>query len=60
MTHRETVAHEEALAQAELERLVGENQDIQSIAAHFDAAILSVHADYRAPIPPVLSGEENS
>jgi hypothetical protein len=58
MTHRETVAHKAALAQAELEQLVADNTDIKAIISHFDAAILSVHADYRAPIPPVLSGEE--
>jgi hypothetical protein len=52
------VAHEAAQAQAALERLVADNADIGAIAAHFDAAIRSVHADHRAPVPPALSGEE--
>ena len=33
--------------------------DIQAIAEHFDAAIRSVHADHRAPIPPPLQPTEN-
>jgi DNA polymerase-3 subunit gamma/tau len=58
LTHRETVAHEKAVAQAELERTVAEHGDIQTIIGMFDAAIESVHADHRAPIPPVLTGDE--
>jgi DNA polymerase-3 subunit gamma/tau len=58
MTHRETVTHEAVQAQAALERLVADNADIGVIAAHFDGAIRSVHADHRAPVPPALSGEE--
>ena len=58
LTHRETVAKDVAEAQAELERVIAEHADIQTIASHFDAAIRSVHKDYHAPVPPVLSGEE--
>ncbi len=58
LTHRETVARDVAEAQAELERVIAEHADIQTIAAHFDAAIRSVHKDHHAPVPPVLSGEE--
>ena len=58
MTHRETVAHEKAEAQAQLERLVAENEDVVAIVAQFDAAIASVHADHRSPTPPVLSIDE--
>ena len=58
MTHRETVAHEKAQAQAELERLVAENENIVAIMAQFDAAITSVHADHRSPTPPALSTDE--
>ena len=58
MTHRETVAHEAAMAQQALEQQIAEDADIASIAAHFDAAIRSVHKDYRSPTPPVLVPEE--
>ena len=58
MTHRETVAHEAAMAQQALEQRIAEDADIASIAAHFDAAIRSVHKDYRSPTPPVLVPEE--
>jgi DNA polymerase-3 subunit gamma/tau len=54
LTHREAVAKDAAEAQAELERLVAENEDIQQIALAFDAAILSVHKDHHAPTPPAL------
>ena len=60
LTHRETVAKEAAEAQSALEQLIADHADIQSIAAHFDAAIQSVHKDHRAPLPPVLSGEEGA
>jgi hypothetical protein len=59
LTHREAVAKEAAEAQAELERVIAENADIQTIASHFDAAIRSVHKDHHAPMPPVLSGQED-
>ena len=58
MTHRETVAHEAAMAQQALEQQIAEDADIAAIAAHFDAAIRSVHKDYRSPTPPVLVPEE--
>jgi len=58
LTHRETVARDVAEAQAELERVIADHADIQTIAAHFDAAIRSVHKDHHAPVPPVLGGEE--
>lgn len=60
LTHRETVAKEAAEAQSALEKLIADHADIQSIAAHFDAAIRSVHKDHRAPLPPALSGEEGA
>ncbi len=58
MTHRETLAHEAALAQQALENRIAEDADITAIAAHFDAAIRSVHKDFRSPTPPVLAPEE--
>lgn len=58
MTHRETVAHEAAVAQQALEQTIADDADIATIAAHFDAAIRSVHKDYRSPTPPVLAPEE--
>ena len=60
LTHRETVAKEAAEAQLALEQLIADHADIQSIAAHFDAVIQSVHKDHRAPLPPALSGEEGT
>ena len=60
MTHRETVAHERALAQAALEGVVAEHADVVSLMAQFDAAIRSVHADHRAPLPPSLFSDEGS
>lgn len=58
MTHRETVAHDAAMAQKALEQRIAEDADVAAIAAHFDAAIRSVHKDYRSPTPPVLAPEE--
>ena len=59
LTHRENVAKEVAEAQAQLEEAVREHADIKVIADHFDAAIRSVHADHRAPVPPSLLPAEN-
>jgi|GEM_PF-2660337 len=58
MTHRESVAHEAAVAQQALEQQIADDADIATIAAHFDAAIRSVHKDFRSPTPPVLAPEE--
>ncbi len=58
MTHRETLAHEAALAQQALENRIAEDADIATIAAHFDASIRSVHKDFRSPTPPVLAPED--
>jgi len=57
LTHRETEAKDAAEAQANLERMVADNEDIQQIALAFDAAILSVHKDHHAPSPPALDKE---
>ena len=45
MTHRETVARGRDGPKA-LEQRIAEDADIASIAAHFDAAIRSVHKDW--------------
>ena len=58
LTHRENVAKEAREAQEELEQMIREHADIKQIAEHFDAAIRSVHADHRAPIPPPLQTSE--
>ena len=58
LTHRETVEHERIEAQKALEAMVAANDDIVKIMDKFDAAIASVHSDYRSPVPPVISGEE--
>ncbi len=59
LTHRENVAKEAAEAQMRLEDLIRSDADIQKIASHFDASIRSVHADYRAPVPPALLPKED-
>ena len=59
LTHRENVAKEAREAQEHLEQMIGEHAAIKQVAEHFDAAIRSVHADHRAPIPPPLQTSES-
>ena len=58
LTHREAQAKSAHEAQQALEAAVADHADIQTLVTHFDAAIRSVHKDYRAPMPPVLTGDD--
>jgi len=58
LTHREEQAKSAREAQEALQAAIADDADIQTLVTHFDAAIRSVHKDYRAPLPPVLTGDD--